>query len=213
MNTVLENINLVKIIVLLTFVFALVKLNIANTNHRIVFAILLINCSTEVTTTLLKSFHYPFAKVSLLNIIVENCLWLYLLGKISGKRKVAAVLIVAYSVFSLLNYVVIQGPDNFNYYTFMSGAFLYLVFFFVESFNQLEKENFSFIFSNNYVLLCAPLMYLFGGSFMFAFVSGAVTKVILFNRPLFSIVIDYVIIVYYMLLNFYLYKELKTKNE
>jgi hypothetical protein len=212
MNAVLENINLVKIIVFLTVVYALVKLNKANTIHRIVFAILFINFGTELTTSILKILGVPYTKVSLLNIIVENCLWLYLLGKISAKRQVAMVLIGTYVAFSVLNYVWIQGPDQFNYYTFMSGAFLYLVFFFVESFNQLEKEEFPFIFSSNYLLLCAPIMYLFGGSFMFAFISSAVTKVILFKRDLFSIVIDYVIIVYYVLINIYLYKELKTKQ-
>lgn len=211
MNAVLENVNLVKIIVFLTVVLAMLKLNKANTIHRIVFAILLINFGTELTTSLLKVMHCPYGKVSLLNIIVENCLWLYLLGKLSAKRWVALVLMGTYVAFSILNFLWIQGMDSFNYYTFIAGAFCYLVFFFVESFNQLEKENFDFIFSNNYVLLCAPIIYLFGGSFMFAFVSSAVTKVVLFKRELFSIVIDYVNIVYYILLNVYIYKELKTK--
>ena len=213
MNAVLEQVNLVKIIVVLTLGYAMVKLERANTIHRIVFAMLFINFLTEVTTSLLIVLDYQYTKVSLLNIIVENCLFLYLLGKISAKRQVAMFLMGAYLVFAVLNFVWIQGPDQFNYYTFISGAFLYLVFFFVESFTQLEQENFPFIFSNNYLLLCAPIIYLFGGSFMFAFVSSAVTKVVVLNRTLFSIVIDYVNIVYYILLNLYLYREPKTKNE
>jgi len=210
---IIENINLIKVIVFLTLLFAIFSLK-RNQNHNhnaIVLLLLWINFITEIFTLVLKSFHYQFNKVTTINIILVNCLWLYLIGAISFKKNVSLFLIVLFVIFGSINFLFFQGMKIFNYYTFIVGSFFYVTFFLVESFIQLRNENFQFFFSNTYLLLSAPILFYFGISLMFAFVSREITEVkIIGDKDLFTIVIYYVNIVYYAMLSIYISKE---KNE
>ena len=115
-----------------------------------------------------------------------------------------------YIIFSIINWLAIEGSSGFNYYTFVVGAFLYLIFFIIESFYRLSKEDFAFFLANDFILLLAPILLFLGLSFMFGFKSKLVTSTMLFpNIKLYDAIVYFVNVVYYVLLNMYIYKERK----
>ncbi|HEX8015358.1 MAG TPA: hypothetical protein VF465_08995, partial [Flavobacterium sp.] len=66
------------------------------------------------------------------------------------------MILYIFMVFSIINFIIIEIVDTYNYYTFIVGALLYVVFFIYESFKQLREENLTYFLSNNYLLLFAP---------------------------------------------------------
>ena len=139
MSEWIANIKLVKIIVFATTLLAIRYLKVSHRIHRLVLLILGINFLTELTTLILRSLHLPYNKVTTLNIIAEHCLWLYLLGVLVQRIRLAYGLIGVFVCFSVVNFLFIQGMTNFNYYTFILGSLFYIIFFFAESFIQLDK--------------------------------------------------------------------------
>jgi hypothetical protein len=209
-----EFLNPVKLIIVITLLFAIFKLKWKNPIHRLVVIILLIDFLTEfINSLLITVFELPYKNVVLINVIIQHCLWLCLMGLIIVKKKTMLYCILFFLSFAIINFLFIQGVKKFNYYTFIAGAFIYLLFFFIESFHQLKKENFGFIFSNNYILLTSPIMFLFGMSLMFAFVSKEVTQTKVFlDMKLYNIIGNYVNIICYSLICIYIYQEIKIKN-
>jgi hypothetical protein len=204
----------VKLIILVTLLFAIFKLNWKNGIHQILLLILSIDFLTELIDSLLISiFNLPYKNVVLVNIIIQHCLWLFLLGTIITKKITMLYFILGFLLFAFINFLWIQGTEIFNYYTFILGALFYIVVFFYESFDQLQKENFGFLFSNNYLLLTSPILFLFGMSLVFAFVSKEVTQTtVFFSMKLYTVVSNYVNMICYFIICVFIYKEIKIKN-
>lgn len=100
-----------------------------------------------------------------------------------------------------------EGMYVFNYWTFVASAFLYLLLFIYLSFEKLKMEELNFLTSNGYLLLCAPLLFFLGLSFMFGFGSRLITASPVYgNIVLYDCIIYFVNIVYYGLINVYLFR-------
>lgn len=120
---------------------------------------------------------------------------------------------VFYLLFSL--YIVFfEGKFKINKITFVLGAFIYLAFVFFESFYQLKKENLSFFESNRFILIIAPLLFFLGFSLMFGFIKKDIRSTIIYgNTNLYKFVSYYVNLIYYAIINIYIYKERRLRNE
>jgi hypothetical protein len=215
LQTILRNINPIMIIVFCTFIFGLINLRFKNKYHQVLLSILLVSSLTEFVTLLLISFNLN-NKVGILysiSVLFHHLFWLLLINKIQRFKLISIISVLTFLLFGIINFFLIQGTVIFNYYSFIVGAMLYITMFFYESFCLLLKEDFDFIFSNNYLLLISPIIFFFGLSLMFAFVSKEVTQTIIwFNMPLYKLVGYSVNIIYYFLINLYIYKEIKVKN-
>jgi hypothetical protein len=84
---------------------------------------------------------------------------------------------------------------------------------FNESFKQLKKENFQFIFSNYFILLNAPILFFLGMSLMFAFVEKKIREMAIGPFTLYEAVNYFTSSIYYLLLLFYLYRQNNFKYE
>lgn len=210
---VFEFLKPLKILVVLTFVLALAGLKWQNHTHRYILQILCVCMLTELINSILifnsKSISLPFT----LSVILHHSIWLLLLGRVTVFQKTFRFLLFGFIVFAIANLFFIEGTDRFNYYTFVVGAFLYIVIFIYESFYKLKQEDFPFFLSNNYLLLLAPVLFFFGLSFMFAFQSKSITSFIIFGDiKLYTFIIYFVNIVYYTLINLYIYREKRLRN-
>lgn len=219
-----ETLNTVNILVFMTFLYAaFLKYLKKGFNHYVLYIILisLINelvafsCIYAVDFGLIsRQEHSLCCKISdNVYVLIHHVLWLLLIRQKQMHKMITNWLIIIFIFFAIVNFVFIQQL-NFNYYTFIVGAVFYLVLFFKESFMRLKKEDFDFIFSNEYLLMCAPIMFFFGMSQLFAFVSGEVTGTIIFGQQsLFNLVNRYVCLVYYLLIIIYLYRQKKQLHE
>ncbi|MGH2666517.1 hypothetical protein [Flavobacterium sp.] len=204
----------IKVLVLLTLLFAISRLNWKNQTHRYVLSLLLVCFFTELFNSILKSKEQSTNLVTSLSIIIHHSLWLLILERFVIVKKTARILLYCFIAFAVINLFFMEGTDGFDYYTFVIGAFLYILIFIYDSFYKLKKEDFPFFLSNNYLLLLAPVLFFFGLSFMFGFKSKSITSFIIFGDvKLYTFIIYFVNIVYYALINLYLYREKKIKNE
>lgn len=199
--------------VILTFIIALVCLDHKKANHKYLLYILIVCSSTEIVSSILIYFHKSISTFSSVCIIIHDYLWLIFLIKNSILKKARVGVLLAFLSISIINLLYIEGLVNFNYFTFILGAFLYIVIFLYESFYQLKKENLSFFLTNSYLLFFSPILFFFGLSFAFAFQS----KLLLYNSivgkiSLYDFIIYFVNIIYYTLINIYIYREKRLRN-
>lgn len=199
--------------VVFTFIIALIYLHYKKVNHKFLLYILIIGSITEVVSSALLYLHESISTVYSVYIIIHDYLWLNFLLKNTILKKTRAGLLSVFLSLSVINLFYIEGLVNFNYYTFVLGAFLYITIFIIESFYQLKKENFSFFLSNDYLLLFAPVLFFFGFSFAFAFKDKLLLyKIIIWNVELYYFIGYFVNIIYYTLINIYIYRERKLKH-
>jgi hypothetical protein len=127
------------------------------------------------------------------------------------KKKISCNTSSLLSPFSVLLIFYWEGTKSLNNYSFVLGTFIYVISFILFSFKFLKQEKFSWLLSNNYLLLISPILFFLGHSFMFAFDSQSLYYTKLFkNINLYPIVSYFVSIIYYSLINLYIYKENKS---
>lgn len=206
--------NFTQLLVIISFFVVLFTYNRNNKLHRIVLAILSTSLISEIVCFI---FLYLKADISLvynMNTLFHHSLWLFLLFSTTNRKTLLKIVLPVFLTYGLINLTSIEGHEKFNYYTFIFGAFLYLIFFIWESFYRLKKEDFEFFLSNNYLLLFAPVLFFFGLSVIFGFKSRQLSETIIFGDTKLYTVIGYFInIVYYSLINLYMYREKTIRHE
>lgn len=202
------SINFIKVLIFSTFLIASLFLNKGKKLNQILFLLIFVNFFTEIFNSILICNTIPIRLSASISIIIHNIIWLYI---IQYKKKITIILI--YLSFSIFNLFFIENCNEFNYNSFIVGAITYSILFVYKSFYELKKENLVFFTSNNYILLCVPVLFFIGLSFMFAFQSKQLTLFIVFgNIKLYTLINYFVNIIYYSLINLYIYKERKLQN-
>lgn len=194
--------------VLFTFIAALLIISTKKVNNRILLLILSVSIGTEILAAFLKNIGLLYS----ISFIIHHGLWLLLLTRNIMVKKILIAFITVFLTICIINLFYFEGIYEPNNYTFVFGAFLYIVIFIFESFYQLKKENFPFFLSNDYLLLFAPVIFFFGFSFTFAFKIDILPYVfIIGNIELYYFIGFIVNLIYYSLINLYIFKE-KRQN-
>ena len=199
--------------VLLTLFFAIYNLKPRIKIHRYVLLILWICFSTELVNSIFTYLGISIRIPYLISFILHHSIWLYLLRENVEYKKGITFFIGLFWIFALVNTVYVQWSDQFNYYTFIAGTSVYLTFFIIESYRQLNKENITFFISNNYILLFTPLLFFYGLSLMFGFKASSIRAYIVYgDLSLYGFIINISCVAYYLLLNIYIYRESKLDS-
>jgi hypothetical protein len=206
--SIFEIINVIKIIVLVTFIISKKYLSWNNIVQKNVILILALSLIIELINSIFMFYKLPIGIIISFYTIINFLFWILLLSNIINLRKEVTILILfIFFMFSSINLFIFEGLIHFNYQTFVFGSFIYLSIFICSSFKQLQNEKLSFFQSNNYLLLCAPVLFFIGLSFMFGFKSKALTSYIVFgNIKLYTFISYFVNIIYYI------YRERKLQN-
>lgn len=203
-----------RVLVIITFLYGIVNLNWKNNTHRYLIVILSISFATEIGTIILNNVNYKNG-VNLLysvSFIFHHMTWLLLITIFAEFSKWRNFSIPSFLILSILNFSFFE-KFGLNQLTFIIGAFWYIIIFIIGSFNELRKDNFIFFNSNNYILLFAPILFFLGFSFMFGFRESNIRYSVIFNKiDLYTIISDFVNLMYYSLICLYIYKENKFKN-
>ena len=203
----------IKILVVITFLFAVFSLSRRNSVHKYLILILLVCSLTEVVNSIIIFNNKSIVFSSTIGMILHHILWLIILEKKIYFKTVFYVLLISFIVFAAVNLFFIYGINRFNSYTFVIGAFIYILIFIYESFYKLKHENFSYFFSNSYLLIFSPVLLFLGLSFYFGFKDSALGEInVLSSIKLYDMIAYFANIIYYTLINIYIYRERKLKH-
>lgn len=143
-----------------------------------------------------------------INVTIHHALWLALLTQTMQNFKYQIGIMAVFIGLAVMNVVCYEGFYDFNFNTFIAGAFLYLILFIYECFKQLKAENFDFFTDDVFVLLFSPVLFFVGFSFIFGFRSIDLSNTFISeNITLHSLIAGAVNISYYALLNLYIFKQ------
>ena len=204
--------NFTQLWVIISFFIVLVTYNRNNKLHRILLGILSINLINEIVCLILLYLKVNISLAYNINTFFHHSLWLIILFSIIKRKKVLTIVLPIFLAYGIINLFLFEGIQKFNYYTFIFGSFLYLIFFIWESFYRLKIEDLEFFLSNSYILIFAPVLFFFGLSVVFGFKSKELSDTIIFgNTRLYTVIGYFVNFVYYGLINVYIYREKKNK--
>lgn len=208
----LDFVTFIRFYILLTFILAIILRDKKKYYHKMVLLIIFIGLINEFLSAFL-SFQGISIKINTnIYALVNSSLWIYILFK-NFKNNFYLLLIIFYLIFGVSNLIFMRNLVQFNVTNFIVGAIIYLIIFIIESYNHLKKENLNFFLCNNYILFSAPVLFFIGFSLMLSFRSKELTScLILDDIKLYTLVGNFVNIVYYTLINIYILKERKSQN-
>lgn len=201
-------ITLVSIIVLLTFLHFLFLSRRDQKKQPLLFLILCVCLLTEIVAVILKCMHIGLSFFYAMSFIVHNSLWLKVI--IEGDTRKSNWMIGGYFLFALLDLFVLEKNATINKNIFIVGALLYVCLYLWHTYKSLTEENLGVFTSHHFLLISAPVLFFLGMSLLFAFISNALTTTIIFGKTTFyTVVNNFVNVVYYFLMNLYIYLKRK----
>ena len=196
--------SLIQIFMVFTAVFVIWHCNLSKRHHQILATILVCNLVCEIICTVLKSKEVNHNLFLNAGTIIHHTLWLTMLYVTIHNIKMFQVVILVYVSLASVYVFILNNPHQFSTYAFISGALIYIAIFLYTIIYHLFKENFSF-FSNNVILLCAPLLLLIGFSCVFAFEATILYDTLVIGKwSLYDLISTFVNAVYYTLINIYI---------
>ncbi len=206
------NIGPISYVVVATLIIGLLFLNKSKKISKYLLLILFISSFVEIVGYIALECKMNLSYLYNFFFIVHNGLWLFV-ASIIIKKKFINTTIIWFLIFAFLNLFYTSG-SKLNSMTFVISALLYILIFIIESYRQLKNENLDYFSSNKYLLLFAPVLFFFGFSFIFSFRSFDVKNSIVFGKTdLYTFISFFVNVLYYSLINLYIYRESKIKND
>lgn len=204
----------IRIYILFTFIMLVISYNKDKKAHRILFIILLLSVINESMSAVLKYNNIPIRLNGSIFIVLNNILWFLILYNVSSiKKPLLLTVMIFFLSFTVYNLFLLNGIKEFNSYSFVIGAFLYLILFIYNCSSELKKENLNYFLSNNFILMLSPVLFFIGFSLLFGFNNKNIHKIMILNRfKLYDFISYFVNITYYSLLNVYIYREKKLKH-
>lgn len=199
----------IKIYIVLTLLFYLYAKN----RNKTVGVLLFFSVSNILLTSIFKQVDIEIYFNNNLYVFIHNLIWLVIIKNFISNKSLQTFIILIYFLINCISFFFIDVFKEFNFDAFIFGSLMYTFIFILISYLNLKSENLNFFLSNNYILLFAPILFFFGMSFMFGFRSKSITRAVIFEDiNLYTFVNYFVNIIYYTLINVFIYKERKLYN-
>lgn len=202
--------NHIRLYIVITLIWCSIFYVKKKENHYVI-GILLLGVACEIVTAIFND--QPRINHGNVNIyfILNSILWFLIFYELGHNKKRVIWTIVGYLIFSVVNLEFIEKGLNYN--LLIVGSLLYLILFIIESFIQLNDENLSFFQSNKYLLLFCPVMFFLGLNFILAFKSTSISSTKIYGDITLYQLINYPVnIIYYTLINLYMFAEKRNAN-
>lgn len=209
-NQYLENLNFITIYTIVTLLVAIVFYK-SYRNYKLLLVIVTLNVVTELGALYCIINKQSIVSIYNFNFIAHQTLWLYLLTSVFKKHQKEWFLLSSFLGFSLINLLFIE-KNELNYYTFLLGGFIYLIYFMTKSFFNLKQEKLLIFTSKTFILLSAPILYYVGFIFILGFRNSELRNIVIMGEDLYSVISLIVNIIYYSLLIVYIYKSRKSNE-
>lgn len=206
----LTEITPLRLYILVTFIFFLK--NYTKINYKeYLFFIILFSILNEIALIYFKNLKLNIGLNTTIYCFINYILWFLILFKVNKlKSNFKRTVLLLFLSFAIFNMLFIESILKFNFNTFTLGAIIYVSLFIYLIINELKKENLIFFLSNEFVLIFTPVIFFLGFSLLFSFKDKELLYVkILKEITLFKFISHFVNIIYYSLINIYIYKERK----
>lgn len=210
---ILDYIKPAQLLAIFTFIISVLFLPAKTAKNSVLFLIITVCAFTEILSVFLLYYKKDITLLYSISFIIHHLLWIFLLSKSVFNKNARGVIIGAFLLFGIFNLLFWEGTDELNYFTFIVGALIYISIFTYQSFCQLKYENFDFFFDNRYLMQFSPIVFFFGLSFAFAFRYKPLLSIkLIWNMELYYLIGYFVNIIYYSLINLYIYHENKLNR-
>ncbi|MEL1245873.1 hypothetical protein AAEO56_16485 [Flavobacterium sp. DGU11] len=181
--------------------------------HILLLLIVTVCLGTEMLTNFFIINSIGFGALYSISAVIHNVLWFAVLFSIIERLRYLKILILAYVLLAIINFLFIEGRLQFNVYSFALGAVLYLIIFISENIIQLQRENFLFFEKNESLLLYTPLLLFIAMSIVLGFRDTQLSdKKIIYGLSLYDLIISFANILYYSIITIYIYREKKLEK-
>ncbi len=205
-------INPISVLVTITFIMGLLFLNKKRTNALELFLTLMFSFCLELICVFFLNHKKNINLLYSVGFILHFYFWLGIICNVFKISKQKKNILSIFLLFCLINLIFIEKL-NLNYLTFIFGSLLYILIFLIECSKKLKNEELVLFSSNNFILIIAPILFFIGFTFIFGFRNSTLRFFKVYNQIDFYTVICYFVnIIYYFLINLYIYKEYKLKN-
>jgi hypothetical protein len=201
--------NSITVLILVTLCYAVYKLKKDSITNQLLILILLIGALCEFLTISFIVWNINFSIIYSLSFIIHGLSWLLLITREENLKKIKNLAISLFLIFSISNILFFEKM-NLNYFTFIVGSFIYVSLYIYENYMQLNNENLDYFKTNKFILLFAPIPFFLGMSIVFSFRNSSVKEFFIINNIQLYTFIAYIVnIIYFFLINLYIYKEQK----
>lgn len=206
----LYSITPIQLYIILSWLWVLI-----NYVHRRRVNYLLLIISGGVFNEVIFNFHKIKGEVLILNdniyVLIHTILWFLILFEKSRFKKQIICIMFSFIVFWVIDFLFVAKVSHFCTNSFILGALFYLIIFTYQSFYELKNNNLTFFQNNDYLLQSAPILLFLGLSFVLGFKNKALQNTIIFGTiNLYQFISYFVNIVYYTIINVYIFKEKKS---
>lgn len=196
--------NVLRIYIIFTFICALFFLQ--KKNNAQIFLILFLSATNEI----LLFFFPKLAITTNFYVCFLFLLWIDLLLKFFKKK--SRYINVVFIIATLISFSFF-GFTTLNYYNFVIGTLIYCLLFLIINYKKLKQDDFSYFRSNEFILLSSPILFFLGVSLILSFGTVTIAKVEIYNDINLYTLINYTSnMIYYSLINLYIYKEYKKNH-
>lgn len=205
LNHFLNLVNPIQVLIFVTFLISLYKINFKNLIQILLFLVLLVSFSCEFSSNIFILLDKNFNIIYNICFILNNSLWIFLIIKVL-KIKYAFYCLLIYIIFCLFN-LFLYEKENLNYLTFIFGAILYLFFYIVFIKHFLEKESTLKVIENELILISAPVFIFIGLALIFSFRNSEIIESkVFYEIYLYDLIIYSINLFYYSFIFYYLIK-------
>lgn len=194
----------IKLYIILTFIYFLV----AKVKHWPLKSILFVAALNSILTNVFIKYELPYYILSNIYVILHAGLWFYIIKEYLSKKQ-ALALGITWTGLTLYYVITINILDKFYNRYFALTSILYIILFFLLCIKRLKNEDLDFFNSNTFKLIAAPVIYFLGLSFMFGFDAKIFSEITIANIGIYELINFIVNVIYYTLLNYYIYKSVK----
>lgn len=204
-------INPIKILILLTFVHFVIRVDRRKKIDALLFLVLAVNLFNEVLSGLLRHYQIKLATSSNVYILLHATIWLLLLAHVAHPLLKKRFSFFAYGYFIMALVFLLTDVTVFQIVPLIVGALLYVALFIYDCSLRMQREELGYFSSDRYLLVTAPLLFFIGLGILFGFKNKQLHQTHFAGIQLFHIISYFTNAIYYILINVYIYKHSRRK--
>lgn len=209
-ESIVNNISFVTLIIMATFIIAILFYRKSNT-YFILLMILGLAVSTEVASLIGLINKKPFVALYNLYFIFHQGLWLLLITHLLKKSMKEFSFLFLFILFSILN-ILLYEKEGLNYLTFILGSFIYLSYFIYKNYMLLNEESREYFLSEKFLLLSSPILFFFALTFLLGFRDSDLRHAEIVGYDVYTILSTLSNTIYYLLLIIYIFRTRVNSN-
>lgn len=200
-----------KYFVIVYILFSVVYFLSGKNHNKVLKLILILTAINLILSDVLVRYNIPIKFNNNVYLTLNSVLWLLIIGKEFNKQ-MGCFMLSLFFIITITTYWHSNIFKAFNKLGFVLNSLMYVVLFIVVSYKNLIYDNVEFFKETKYILLFSPVPFFLGMSLLWGFKTNFFSEYKLIeNLTLYNFINFIVNIIFYSLINLYVYKKRKVK--